>query len=407
MAEQPDLPHLRDLLGDAWFDAEIFGENPQHALGRWCRKDPTNAWLPHVESLVRNLLTSNRVTLDRAALAVKLKAEYVSTLAELETAVFLEQSGFQVVLEPFAPERGADLRADFNDVPYYLEVRAVGDSEEDDRFNGVSNELFALLNAIGSHYSANITVGEEYAPRGPRLREAMKVVVEGLKILEEELWERATLYYSPNGGSLLNLGGDYSGHATGAFGALHRNVVETADFVVRFQNTGRRNDRTTATAAQPFKHIPEPDQTHKRLNKIMNKKREQLPKDSRGIVVIDCSGLFMLTDFSIDAALYGDLMVHFEPVAPGQPVGPPIPYRNGRGLFAKTSRVSAVLFHRRFVETGTIKQDWQVYPTNRANADTIRLSAVELARFGQLGDRANLAVEEHPAILHSVRGGHG
>ncbi len=149
------------------------------------------ARVPHVESLVRNLLTTNRVALDRAALAAKLKAEYVSTLAELETAVFLEQSGFQVTLEPFAPERGADLRADFNDVPYYLKVRAVGDSEEDDRFNYVSNELFALLNTIGSHYSANITVGDEYAPRGPRLREAMKVVVESLKILEEERWESA------------------------------------------------------------------------------------------------------------------------------------------------------------------------------------------------------------------------
>ena len=396
MTEQPELRYLRELLGNAWVDAEILGENPHHALGRWWRKDVSNAWLPHSESLIRNLLTSDRVTMDREALAAKLKAEYVSTLAELETAVFLEQSGFQVVLEPFAPERGADLRADFNEVPYYLEVRAVGDSEEDDRFNAVSNELFTLLNTVGSHYSANITVGDGYAPRGPRLREAMKVLQESFKTLEEELWKQATLYFSPAGGSLLNPGGDYSGHATGASAALYRNVVEAADFVVRFQNSGRRNDRTTATAVRPLKHIPEPDQTHKRLNKIMNRKREQLPKNSRGLVVIECSDLFMLTDFSIDAGLYGDLLVHFEPVAPGQPIGPPIPYRNGRGLFAKTSRVSAVLFHRRFVEGGTVKEDWQVYPTNRANADTIRLSAVELGRFGQLGDRANLVAEEVP-----------
>ncbi len=131
----------------------------------------------------------------------------------------------------------------------------------------------------------------------------------------------------------------------------------------------------------------------------MNKKREQLPKDSRGLVVPDCSDFFMLTDFSIDAALYGNLMVHFEPVAPGQPIGSPIPYRNARGLFAKTSRGSAVLFHRQFVEDGTVKQDWRVYPTNRANADTIRLTAAELARFGQLDDRANLAAEEVPSNL--------
>jgi hypothetical protein len=399
MIERPELSYLRELMSDVWVDAEVFGDNPKHLLGQWWQKDSANVWIPHIESLVRTVLRSKQITADRKALAAKLKSEYVSTLAEMETAVFLEESGFLVVLEPFAPDKGADIRADFDKNAYYLEVRAVGDSEGDDRFNLVSKEMFSVLNGIGSRYSANITVGEEYAPRGSRLRDAMKTVRKSLEILEEKQWPRATLYYSPEGGSLLNPTGDFSGGSVGALGRSRQALLDSADFVVRFRNLGERSEKTPATAARPFKRVPQADQTHARLQKIMNKKREQLPKDSRGLVVIDCSDLFMLNDFSISAALYGDLMVRFDPVEPGKPVGDPIPYRNARGLFAKTSRVSAVLFHRRFVEAGIVQHDWQVYPTNRADPDTIRLTGAELARFGDLGDRANLTAEEAPNSL--------
>jgi hypothetical protein len=186
MVERPELVYLRELMGDAWVDAEVFGDNPQHVLGRWWLKDPANIWIPYAEGLVRALLTSESVTLDRRALAVKLKAGYVSTLAEMETAVFLEESGFAVTLEPFAPDKGADIRADIDEKSYFLEVRSVGDSEEDDRFNSASNEMFAMLNGLASHYSADITVGEEYTARGPRLREAMETVRKSLEILEQE-----------------------------------------------------------------------------------------------------------------------------------------------------------------------------------------------------------------------------
>jgi hypothetical protein len=323
-------------------------------------------------------------------------AEHYQIRAEIETAVFLEESGFVVTLEPFAPDKGADIRADFDQKAYYLEVRSVGDSEEDDRFNSVSSEMFAMLNGIASHYSADITVGEEYTPRGPRLREAKETVRKSLEILEEEQWPRATLYYSPEGGSLLNPSGDYTGGSGGARERAWQAVVDSADFVVRFRHHDQRSEKTPAIASRPFERIPVADQTHARLQKIMKKKREQLPKNSRGLIVIECSDLFMLTDFSISAALYGDLMVRFDPVGPGEPVGDPIPYRNARGLFAKTSRVSAVLFHRRFVAEGEVQHDWQVYPTNRANPDTIRLSGAELGRFGNLGERESLTSEEAP-----------
>jgi hypothetical protein len=140
---KPHLTFLRQLMGDPWVDANVFGENPPHLLGQWQKKDQNNPWVPYTEELVRSILTSEKTKLDRAALTLKLDGEYVSTLAEMESAVFLEQQGFSFVLEPAAPEKGPDLRVDWEEIPYFVEVRAVGDSEEDDRFNSRSREIFS------------------------------------------------------------------------------------------------------------------------------------------------------------------------------------------------------------------------------------------------------------------------
>jgi hypothetical protein len=38
-----------------------------------------------------------------------------------------------------------------------------------------------------------------------------------------------------------------------------------------------------------------------------------------------------------------------------------------------------------------VRDRWQVYPTNRANPDTIRLSLAELRRLGELESREHLS----------------
>jgi hypothetical protein len=116
----PDLPYLRKLLGHAWVHAEIVGKNPTHSLGRWQKSAPNNPWVPYVEELVKFILTDKRIKFVPKDLRRKLKAEYVSTLAEMESAVFLAQQGFGVTLEPTAPKKGADLRADWEGTPYFV-----------------------------------------------------------------------------------------------------------------------------------------------------------------------------------------------------------------------------------------------------------------------------------------------
>lgn len=133
-----------------------------------------------------------------------MKADYVSTLVEMEAAVLLLEQGFSVVLEPTYPEKGPDLRADWEETPYFIEVKTVVHSDDDRRFNGISNEVFRILNSVPSSYTVAITVRDKYQPRSQPLRRATDAILKSLEILKEENWTRATLYYS-EAGKLLNL----------------------------------------------------------------------------------------------------------------------------------------------------------------------------------------------------------
>ena len=151
---------LRALMGDAWVEANILSEKPEHLLGCWYRKGDGNPWVQYADQLVGSLMGSKKVAFDKVALARKLAAEYVPTLAEIEVAVHLLEQGFGLVLEPKAPAKGPDLRADIAGKSYFIEVRAVGDSEDDERFNAVSSEVFARLNETPSRYTVKVTVGD-------------------------------------------------------------------------------------------------------------------------------------------------------------------------------------------------------------------------------------------------------
>jgi hypothetical protein len=397
---KPPLAYLRQLMGDGWIDANVFGDHPKHLLGQWWKKDDQNPWVAYTETLVEAILTSEKIQLDRVALGAKLKPDYLSTLAEMETAVFLLQQGFSVVLEPTYPEKGPDLRADWQGTPHFVEVKTVVHSEEDSRFKGLSNEIMRKLNSIPSSYSVAITVGDMYLPRTQPFKWAIEAIVKSLEILKEEKWKGATLYYS-EGGKLLNPHGDFSGSrgSAGSIRAKHQAIVDSADFIARFRNVGEERSSTFSWIAREQRAVPQADKSHERLKGILDKKRKQLPKDSRGIIVIDRSELFMLTDFAIEAALYGNMVVRIgAPKTPGGPLGDATAARDHRGIFAMTSRISAVVIHERRVEGSDVKNDWKVYPTDRANADTIRLTLEELRRFGDLGDRTNLCAENAPNV---------
>ncbi|MBZ5505153.1 MAG: hypothetical protein LAO78_06680 [Acidobacteriia bacterium] len=390
----PDLTYLRKLLGDAWVDAEVLGEKPTHPLGLWQKSRPDNLWVPYIEELVRFILTDPRINFAAKDLKRKLKAEYVSTIVEMEAAVFLAQEGFAVRLEPFAPKKGPDLQADWAGVPYFVEIREAGFSWEEERIQSMTKEIFAQLRTIPSTYRVDLTIGEGYTPNSSKLKAAMAVVVDALQALKEKKPSNATLYYAHPSGKLLNLGGDYSDSGPTRSGKekQYQDIVDQADFSARFSDIGKEQNGTPATVSRKPKFPPKPVKTHERLKSILLDKSSQLPENSRGIIVLEVSEQFMLSEFTIISALYGDVVVQFPPTSgSGESMGQLTAKNNECGFFGMTSRVSAVVIHTRVFEPGQIKSSWQVYPTNRANPDTIRLSLAELERFGDVGDRKHLS----------------
>jgi hypothetical protein len=387
-----DVTHLRKLLGDSWIDAQVFGKSPSHLLGCWQKKDPNALWLTYTEGLVRAILTSDHIKFDSRVLADKLKSvtQFVPTLAEMESAIFLAGQGFAVTLEPMAPQKGPDLRADWDGTPYFIEVRTVGFSENEDRRNLVSEEIFAKLNTVPSSYRVGLTVGEEYDPGSSQLKGAIAAVVSSLEGLKELGAKEGTLYYAGEGKALLVRPGV-------TLDEKHYRIMEEANFIVRFEHQGKESSGTPAYFMERRKNITEPVRDHERLRRILDDKRRQLPEGSRGIIVLDVSELLMLSEFSIERALYGDLIVEFPRVnGPGEPVGEMTWRRNTKSFLIHTSRVSAVVIQKRRVEAGEVKIERHVYPTHRANADTIRLNLAELKRLGDVGDRDHLCAENAP-----------
>lgn len=378
-------------MGGDWIDAEVCTPEPKHLLGLQYKHDQNSPWLKHVEELAKEILTSPRMKFNGQVLADKIKDPYVSTLAEMESAVFLARQGFAIVLEPNAPAKGPDIRAEWDCVPYFVEVRAAGFSDEEDRRDRVTKQIFEKMNETPSAYSASFVIGDEYSAGSPRTKAATDLVIEVLGILKEKQMKKATLYYEHPDGKVLLPEGIYSAKAE------VNEIIGNADLVVHFEHLGKEMTGTPASLMTKMKLPPEPVKDHERLRKILNEKRKQLPKGSRGIITLEVSEQFMLSDFSVESALYGDLEVRFERVhGLHEPVGEPLARRNNRGFFRQTSRVSAIVIQKRVVEEGRVRCERKVYPTNRANEDTIRLSLAELLRFGDIEDREHLSAEHAP-----------
>jgi len=392
-----DLRYLRQLMGDTWVDSEVFGEKSTHPLGLQQKHDPNSPWVRHAEELLKEIFTNQTIKFDAKVLAAKIKDPYVSTLAEMESAAFLAKQGFAVTLEPSAPDRGPDIRADWERVPYFIEIRAAGFSQEDERVDLISKQIFRKLNAVASHYSAVITIADSYTPNSPQMNAAIAALIEVLGVLKEKQFKGATFYYAhPDGKALKPDGYSYPTGLSTNDTERWFEIVRRGEFVVRLNRREEELTGTPAVLTKTIKLPPEPVNDHERLKKILKNKRKQLPKASRGIITLEVSEQVRLSEFSIGTALYGDWIVKVGPVTgPTQHVETALK-SNNRGFFRETSRVSVIVIQKRTVQNGQVKCNRTVYPTNRANADTIRLTLAELQRFGDVEDRGHLSAEHAP-----------
>ncbi len=158
-----------------------------------------------------------------------------------------------------------------------------------------------------------------------------------------------------------------------------------ARFVARFDDTGQENART-AVGVHPLSSDPfllKPDQTYLRLRGILRKKREQLPKASRGVIVLELSDLekIAVDQETLMSALYGDLQMTLRAAPEGEGFQSDLS-RKANGFFLRTSRVSAVVAERVRIADGGILVSREVFPTY--NPQAVVLTLEELKSFGAI-----------------------
>jgi len=384
------LKNLRKLLGDEWIEENVVSAEPRHALGRWYKKSPESSVIRYTEELADFALNSGALKCDASRLGSKLKGEFVDTIVELGYAVFLAKRGCGVTMEPTAPKAGPDLLV-VKDGSYYVEMRKVGLDEEHRTVDAATEDVFARLCGMPSRYDIVLSMTNEFVAFSPELKKASRRVVSALKELEGKKLPEAVLYYhGPNDWVLRDhdvrkVEFDYSDGAKLAGQIQEFERAGEARFVARFYDSGERRERTHVSVLS-LGEDPGPlqaDQTYLRLRGILNKKREQIPKGSRGVILIEISALakLMVDEFTILRTLYGDVLVNPVSVAGGVRSR----YEPGaQRIFPWTSRVSAVVVETVSVGNEEITFNRTVYPTNNPQGQILQLEELEL--FGEVAE---------------------
>lgn len=395
------MKQLRKLLGDEWIEKNVVGADPQHALGRWYQKSPESSVIRYTEDLADFVLNNGALKCDTARLASKLKGEFVDTIVELGYAVFLAKRGCVVTMEPTAPKSGPDLLV-VKDESYYVEMRRVGLDEEHRTVDAATEDVFARLCGTPSRYSIVLSMTNDYAAFSPELKQASRRVAGVLKDLEDKKLPEAVLYYHGPDDWIVrdqdvrNMEFDYSDGAKLAPQMQEFERAGQARFVAHFYDSEERRDRTHVSVLSlgddpgPL----QPDQTYLRLRGILNKKREQIPKNSSGVILLEISALgkLMVDEFTILRTLYGDVRVNLVAAAGGQAFDWDMS-RAPNGFFLGTSRVSAVVIETVNVNAEEITFTRTVYPTNNPQAHILHLD--ELKLFGEIAEELeNLCFEE-------------
>lgn len=385
------LEHLRKLLGEEWIEREVLCPQPRHPLGRWHKKSVDNPVARYADELAEFFLNSGVVAYDSARLATKLSGEFMETLLEMDFAVFLGRQGFRVTTEPTAPAAGPDLLVEQQN-KYFVEMRRVGLDETRASADAATEDVFNRLCTMPSRHSVMISMTDNYSAYSPQLKKAVRLVRSVLSELEKRRVRRATLYYHGPDDYTLREGEerqpnfDYSDGQRLAAQIREMERARDAHFVASFDDTGQKNART-AVGVLPLgshPHFVQPDQTHLRLRSILGKKRDQLPKGSRGIIVLEVSDLakIMVDQYTFMAALYGDLQVTLRAAPEGNREAFEVnSSRKPNGFFLATSRVSAVVIERENI-VGRFSVDREVYPTNNPQASVLTLP--ELGCFGEV-----------------------
>src|SRR5258708_10065313 len=237
------LKYLRKLMGEAWVEREIMCAEPRHPLGKWYKQSADNPMTGYADELADFILNSRSFKCDTARLATKLNGEFVDTLVEIGYAVFLGKRGFQVTMEPSAPQAGPDLLA-VRGNEYFIETRRVNVDDAQAKVDLATEDVFSRLRATPSRHRVLISITDDYSAFSQKLVKALKVVRSVLKDLEQRQVQKATLYYHGAEACELHEGEerepefDYSDGEKLAVQMHEFERRRNARFIARFDDTG-------------------------------------------------------------------------------------------------------------------------------------------------------------------------
>lgn len=386
------LKYLRKLMGDEWVEREMLCAEPRHSLGKWYKKSANNPITRYTEELIDFILNSRSIKCDAGRLATKVSGEFVDTLVEMGYGVFLGKQGFHVTMEPSAPQAGPDLLA-VRGSEYFIEIKKVGLDEAQAKVDLATEDVFSRLRATSSRHSVLVSMTDDYSAFSQKLVKALKVVRDVLKDLDRRQVQRATLYYHGPEDYELHEGEerepdfDYQDGDRLAVQMREFERRRNARFIARFDDTGRMNPHT-GVWVHPLgrdPHFVKPDETYLRLRAILRKKRHQLPKASRGVILLELSDLVGLrvSEETVKSALYGQLMMTVSHTA-GHEGFDTDWNRKPNGFFLGTSRVSAVVIEAARICGDDYVVRREVFPTN--NPQAIVLTLDELRSFGAVAE---------------------
>ena len=113
---------------------------------------------------------------------------------EMGYAVFLADRGFEVTMEPCAPNAGPDLAAVL-DAEYFIELRKVGLDEARAAADSAAIDLFRRLESTPSSFTVIISMTDEFGAYSPQLKNAAKSIADVLNDLGAKEITKASLYY--------------------------------------------------------------------------------------------------------------------------------------------------------------------------------------------------------------------
>ena len=273
----------------------------------------------------------------RKSLEGKLKNTFYDTLPEIEWAAYFGNKNLPVIIEPYFPESGADLKVKVKNRWINFEITNRGLSKEEQELDVYYKEINNRIEKIKSRFSICVMFNENFSKKddlSPLIKAIKKRIVDFEK--RRILKPVTTYYFSPDNSEDWY---DFDG------------INDPADFYTDPKKKAKimfhpRDDLDYASVScvEPgparigFRDI---DRIKSKLHKKQNR---QLPKNEPNVVILHVVILHNAPIFDTVCALHGKLQLT---ILKNSKTGEFIDgylNRDNSGLFHSSTRVSAVLF---------------------------------------------------------------